>query len=106
MINTHVRIMSDTHRILANNTDYTVPNSSVLNWWNAGRMDPYWPNLYSSVFNLEGIPYTEKDSKITKTYGAMFCNAFTAPMRNNTREYPYNECNASKSNMTEWNVTN
>lgn len=32
MINTHLRIMTDTHRILANDTDYTVPNTSELNW--------------------------------------------------------------------------
>ena len=47
MINTHLRIMSDTHRILANDTDYTIPNSSKLNWYNAPY---YWPGLYDKNF--------------------------------------------------------
>ena len=47
MMDTHVRIMSDTHRILANDTDYTIPNNSKLNWYNAPY---YWPNLYSESF--------------------------------------------------------
>jgi len=32
----------------------------------------------------------------------MFCNAYPEPMRNNSKEYPYN-CNSSSFT---WNVTN
>jgi hypothetical protein len=48
--------MSDTHRILANDTDYTVPNTSKLNWNNAPF---YWPDFYSPLFTLEGLTYDD-----------------------------------------------
>lgn len=105
MINTHIRIMTDTHRILANDTDYTVPNTSELNWDNAPSYPYRWPNLYSSLFNLEGLSYTDDDESIIAKHGEMFCNSYPASMRNNTFEYPFN-CVNFNSSFTKWNVTN